>query len=259
MKAGRLPGLCFCGQCRLMTTLDSAEDKPYWSGAGFRLGLKRGLTVSPGIMVFGLVVGAAAERQGLSGIENIAMNLFVCSGIAQLVALEAWPSPITWSAVTALALIAAVLGARMVLMGVSLRPWFGELPAWQTYSALFLLNDSSWLIAMRYHAEGGRDAAVYLGAGVTIVGGWMIATCAGYVLGGLIVDPARYGLDMVMPVFFAAMLVPLWKGRRRATGWIVAGVVALAVQHFVPGWWFIIAGSLAGALAGAFFDETARP
>jgi hypothetical protein len=92
MKAGRLPGLCFCGQCRLMTTLDSAEDKPYWSGAGFRLGLKRGLTVSPGIMVFGLVVGAAAERQGLSGIENIAMNLFVCSGIAQLVALEAWPS-----------------------------------------------------------------------------------------------------------------------------------------------------------------------
>jgi predicted branched-subunit amino acid permease len=155
-------------------------------------------------------------------------------------------------------LIAAVLGARMVLMGVSLRPWFGQLPAWQSYPALFLLNDSSWLIAMRYHAEGGRDAAVYLGAGVTIVVGWMMATCAGYVLGGFVVDPARYGLDLVMPVFFAAMLVPLWTGRRRAYAWVVAGIVALAVQHIVAGWWFIIAGSLAGALAGAFLDEKAR-
>jgi predicted branched-subunit amino acid permease len=241
-----------------MSAVDSESGKPFWSWAGFRLGFRRGLTIAPGIMTFGLVVGAAAERQGLSSIENIAMNLFVCSGIAQLVALEAWPSPITWAAIAPLALLAGVLGARMVLMGVSLRPWFGQLPAWQSYPALFLLNDSTWLIAMRYHAEGGRDAAVYLGAGVTIVVGWMIATCAGYVLGGLVVDPARYGLDLVMPVFFAAMLVPLWTGRRRAYGWAIAGIVALVVQHLVPGWWFIIAGSLAGALAGAFLDEKAR-
>jgi predicted branched-subunit amino acid permease len=146
----------------------------------------------------------------------------------------------------------------MVLMGTSLRPWFGRLPAWQTYPALFFFNDTSWLIATRYHAEGGRDAGVYLGSTALIVVGWMLAVWLGYVLGGFVADPARYGLDMVMPVFFAAMLVPLWKGRRRASGWVVAAVVALLVQHFVPGWWFIIAGSLAGAFAGAFLDDKAR-
>jgi predicted branched-subunit amino acid permease len=35
-------------------------------------------------------------------------------------------------------------------------------------------------------------------------------------------------------------------------------VVALIVQHLVAGWWFIIAGSLAGALAGALLDEKPR-
>jgi predicted branched-subunit amino acid permease len=238
-----------------MSAADSVSEKPYWSWAGLWLGCKRGVPVSPGIMVFGLVVGAAAQRHGLTALENIAMNFFVCSGIAQLVALEAWPSPITWAAIAPLALIAAVLGARMVLMGVSLRPWFGKLPAWQTYPALFFLNDTSWLIATRYHAEGGRDAGVYLGSAIMIVVFWMIAICIGYALGGFVADPARYGLDMVMPVFFAAMLVPLWKGRRPAYAWAVAGVVALAVQSLVPGWWFIIAGSLAGALAGAFLEE----
>ena len=98
----------------------------------------------------------------------------------------------------------------------------------------------------------------YFGAAIMIMAGWLAAASAGYFLGGLVVDPNRYGLDLVMPVFFAAMLVPLWTGKRRAYGWIVAGVVAVAVQHLVAGWWFIIAGSLAGAFAGAGFDERKR-
>lgn len=237
-----------------MSAIDSTTDKPHWSWAGLKLGMRRGLTITPGVMVFGLVVGAAAERHGLSAFENIAMNLLVYSGIAQLVALEVWPPAITWGAVASFALLAGVLGARMVLMGVAIRPWFGRLPKWQAYPLLFYLTDASWLISMRYHAEGGRDPAVYLGATISITGGWMAAVIAGYELGGFVVDPQRFGLDLVMPVFFAAMLVPLWRGKRGAYGWIVAGAVAVAVQHLVAGWWFIIAGALAGSLAGAFLD-----
>src|SRR5579875_3009208 len=146
-----------------MTEIDSVRNKLHWSWAGLRLGMRRGLTVTPGVMVFGLVVGAAAERHGLSAFENIAMNLLVYSGIAQLVALEVWPNPITWGAVASFGLLATVLGARMVLMGVSIRPWFGKLPKWQSYPMLFYVTDASWLISMRYHAEGGRDPALYLG------------------------------------------------------------------------------------------------
>src|SRR5205085_2282742 len=40
--------------------------------------------------------------------------------------------------------------------------------------------------------------------------------------------------DLVMPVFFAAMLIPLWRGPRRGVAWLIAGAVALVVQHSWP-------------------------
>jgi branched chain amino acid efflux pump len=236
-----------------MTAPGSDSDRPGLSG--FRSGLQRGLPVTPGIMAFGLVVGAAAARQGLSFFQSMAMNFLVCSGIAQLVALEIWPHVLTWGAIVTIALLAAVIGARLFLMSVAMRPWFGQVPSWQAYAGLFFLTDASWLIAMRYRAEGGRDIAVYFGAAATIMTGWLAATGIGYFLGGFIVDPARYGFDLVMPAFFAAMLVPLWAGGRRAWGWVVGGIVAVAVERLVPGWWFIVAGSITGAVAGGFFDE----
>ena len=61
-----------------------------------------------------------------------------------------------------------------------------------------------------------------------------------------------------MPVFFAAMLVPLWRGPRRAIGWGVAGVVAVAAEHVAAGWWFIIAGAVSARWSAAFSTDVER-
>ena len=237
-----------------MAPIETPPDKFHWSG--FVPGMRLGLPVAPGIMAFGVVVGAAAARQGLTFVQSLAMNFLVCSGIAQLVALEIWPAVVTWGAVLTVAVLAAVVGARLFLMSVSMRPWLGQRPAWQAYSALFFLTDATWLIAMRYRAEGGSDVSVYFGAASAIMAAWLVATGAGYFVGSFITDPTKYGLDLVMPTFFAAMLVPLWTGpRRRAWGWAVAGIVAVAVERLVPGWWFIAAGSIVGAVVGGYLDE----
>ena len=82
----------------------------------------------------------------------------------------------------------------------------------------------------------------------------MAATTAGYLLGAVIANPRALGLDLVMPVFFAAMLLPLWTGKRRAIGWVAAAAVALIVDALGFGWWFIIAGALAGAVVEGFAD-----
>jgi predicted branched-subunit amino acid permease len=83
----------------------------------------------------------------------------------------------------------------------------------------------------------------------------MAATTAGYLLGALVPDPRAVALDLVMPIFFAAMLVPLWRGATRAIPWVVAGAVALAAYYLVGGWWYVIAGALAGSVVGGFVDE----
>jgi predicted branched-subunit amino acid permease len=58
-----------------------------------------------------------------------------------------------------------------------------------------------------------------------------------------------------MPVFFVAMLVPLWRGAKRAIAWTVAGAVALLVYYLVEGWWYVIIGSVAGVLVAGFVDD----
>jgi predicted branched-subunit amino acid permease len=239
-----------------MTADPLTENPSHWTATGFRHGLRLGLPVTPGVIAFGLIVGAIAERQGFSFVHHLALTVLVYSGIAQLVMLELWPKLLDLGTVATFSALTAVIGSRMFLMSASMRPWFGKLPAWQSYPGLFLLTDASWLIAMRYHGEGGRDPAAYYGAAIIIMLGWIVGTMIGYFLGGFVVEPKTYGLDLVLPVFFAAMLVPLWSGARRAIGWGVAGIVAVAAQQVLPGYWFIIIGAVSGALVGGFLDDT---
>jgi predicted branched-subunit amino acid permease len=144
---------------------------------------------------------------------------------------------------------------RFILMTAALRPWFGTLPAWRSYPALFTVTDPGWLIAMNYHARGGRDAAILVGGGLAFWALWVASTVPGYLLGALVSDQRTFGFDVIMPAFFVAMLVPLWRGARRAIPWVIAGAVALLVAALTPGWWFIMAGSVAGGIAGGFIDE----
>ncbi|MEX0591205.1 MAG: AzlC family ABC transporter permease, partial [Xanthobacteraceae bacterium] len=226
----------------------SDSPAPYWSLEGLALGARMVLALAPGMIAFGVAVGSTAAAKGLSFLESTLMNVFVYAGASQMVALEVWPERMTPAAILALALIAATVNARMLLLGAGLRPWLGPLSAWQTYPLLHLLTDPGWIVAMRYRGEGGSDAAVLLGGSLLILAVWMAATTAGYLLGALVTDPRAIALDLVMPIFFAAMLVPLWRGPARAIPWVVAGAVALLVNYLFGGWWYVVAGALAGSL-----------
>jgi 4-azaleucine resistance transporter AzlC len=226
-----------------------------WTLSGFELGMRLALPVMPGMIAFGLAVGATAARKGFSFVDNLVMNVFVYAGMSQLVAMEAWPERVTLGALAALAVLSVTVNARMLLMSAALYPWLGASPPSRIYPTLHVLADPSWLIAMRYRSQGGSDAGVLLGSSVLLAVAWVAATCVGHVGGTMIADPRRYGIDLVMPIFFAAMLIPLWRGGRPAIAWIVAGVVAVAVQQIAGGWWFIVAGAVAGSVVGGFLDD----
>ena len=228
-------------------------------GVSARHGLRRAghaatLPILPGIVVFGTAFGAAAVQKGLSLGQALGLSAFVFAGASQMVALEFWRE--SWSATTLLAIVTVtgVVNARMILMGAAIQPWLAAEPAPRLALNLFFLTDANWLIGIGYHGRGGRDVGVLFGAGLTLWCVWVLATVPGYLAGALVEEPRRLGLDLVMPIFFAAMLVSFWKGWRPARPWAVAGAVALVVHALLPGYAFIIAGALAGAAAGALAE-----
>lgn len=234
---------------------DPDRTSAQWTLKGLVRGARDALPIVPPTLVFAMALGTVAAQKGVTVFEIALMSGLVFGGAAQLASMEAWNPPLTPSIILTLAMITAVVNMRLLLMTASFRHWLGHLPAWQTYPALLLTTDASWLIAERYRAEGGTDASVILGSGLLLWVIWVPATAAGHVIGALITEPQRFGLDQVMPIFFVAMLVPLWRGMRKALPWAFAGAVALTVQALAPGYWYMIAGALAGSIAGGFIDE----
>lgn len=231
-------------------------DRPLWSRADLEYGVRLALPVLPGLTAFGLAVGAAATAKGVSLLNSILMNVLVFAGASQLVALEVWPQRFTLGAIAGLAVVVATVNARILLITASLQPSFRGLPAWQVYPLLHITTDPAWLITMSAQREGGSPVSIFLGASVTFLAVWMAASTAGYLFGALTGDPHRFGLDLVMPIFFAAMLVPLWQGARKAFPWFAAGAVAVAVQQLFGGWYFVVAGAVAGCVFAGVTDDS---
>ena len=73
----------------------------------------------------------------------------------------------------------------------------------------------------------------------------------GTLLGGLVADPERYGLDFAFPAVVLSLgAVQL----RRRSDWLVAvgaAVLAVAIALLLPGNWHIVIAGLAASVAGA--------
>jgi predicted branched-subunit amino acid permease len=225
-----------------------------FSLAGCLEGARYTLPLLPSMFVFASAFGTAAAQKGLGLGETLGISAFVFAGAAQMVAIEIWREVWTPGTLLTLMTVTAVINARLILMGASIQHWLADEPKARIALSAFLLTDANWLISTRYSSEGGRDVGVLIGSGLALWLIWVPGTLPGYLAGALVSDPKRIGLDLILPIFFSAMLVPLWKGWRPARPWAAAAVVALLVHAFVPGYAFIIAGALAGAAAGALLE-----
>jgi predicted branched-subunit amino acid permease len=228
--------------------------RPHFSTAGLRHGARAALPAFPGFIMFAVAFGTAAAQKGLSLGETLGLSALVYAGASQMVGLEIWQQVWTPSTILTIMTVTAVVNARMILLGATLQPWLKDEPLARTALNLFLLTEAGWLVGTRYHSEGGRDVGVLLGCGIILWLVWLVATLTGFFAGALVPEPRRFGLDLVMPIFFGVMLVPLWKGAKPALPWLVAGLVSLVVHALVPGYVFIIAGALAGVAAGILIE-----
>ncbi|MBB3772069.1 4-azaleucine resistance transporter AzlC [Angulomicrobium tetraedrale] len=216
--------------------------------AGVWRGARAMLPVLIPVFVFGAAFGIAARGAGLEGWAASLMSALVFAGASQFAALDLWHAPVPW---VPLLLATFAINARHLLLGASLRMLTHGLSAWKRYAAMIVLSDLNWAALIAAEARGERDLGYMVGGGLAMWVVWLVATVIGAEAGDVtLTDLQRYGLDLVLVVFFTTTLVGLYRKRIDDLPWLVAGLAALAAVWWLPTNWHVLVGGLAGGLAG---------
>jgi 4-azaleucine resistance transporter AzlC len=219
---------------------------------GVARGVRATLPVAVSVATYGVVFGVLARQVGVTLLEAMLMNVIVFAGAAQTAALDLWTYPLPVLSIVATVVL---INLRLIMLGASMRPWMHELPGRIVYPTLHILSDESWAIAMTRYRRGEKDAGLVLGCNLAIVLAWLPAVAVGHLLGTSIGSPAAIGLDFAFTAVFAAMLFGGYRGRFDLVPWGLSGMVAWLVWWLFPGTWYVIAGGLAGFMAGVVRGE----
>lgn len=216
----------------------------------FQEGARHMAPVGLFVVPFGIAYGAAAIETGLAPWVVMLKSALMFAGAAQIAALEIWHEPLP---IVTLILIALAVNARHILLGATLAPRLLHLPPWRLNASLYFLTDANW--AILNGPNGGRITnlpAYLVGSGLVLWITWVIGTWLGVEVGRELGDLKRYGLDLMMVIYFGAVVVGQWRGRIDLWPWITAATVGIAGSYVLPMGWHVIAGALAGGLVGVW-------
>lgn len=207
-------------------------------------GLRAMVPLWAGIVPFGAAYAVTARAAGLSLLDTQLMSLLVFAGGAQfsavgLVAAGAGP----WTLVATTFLI----NLRHVLYGMALAA-STPLRGWRRMIAAHLLTDEAFGV----HVALGRGRAPFLlGAGLSLFLVWNASTFLGALFAHRVPDPSAIGLDLIFPLAFLALLVPMVLGRTALVVAIVSGALAWSFAPLLGFGIAVLVAGLAGAGLGA--------
>ncbi len=208
--------------------------------------------VAVAVLPFGITFGVSAGEAGIDPGTSLLMSALVFAGAAQFAALDLWSSQIP---LISLVLTVFAVNARNIIMGASLFPWIGRLPGYRIAMITPVLSDANWAVSMDAYGNGERDVGILVGSGLLLWVAWVAGTGLGACFTGFVMAPERLGLDLLMPVFFITVLVGMGKQKGIFLPWVTAAMVSLATSSMVEGNWHIIAGALAGGIAGVLHGK----
>lgn len=229
---------------------ESDEETHRWTD--LRAGFVDMMPLWLGAMPFGAIYAVTALAAGLSAAQTLAMSLLVFAGAAQFTAaglFAAGVAPVTIVVTT------AIVNARHMLLAASLAPYVRRAPAFIKVLLAFQLTDESYALGMRRFLTGRGSVAYQFGANVSMYFIWQLSTLAGMFLGALIPDPAAYGLDLVFPLTFIGLLVPLLKDRVSGVVAALAGVLTLVGAIILPGSWYLLIAGIVASGIGAYLTR----
>lgn len=222
----------------------------------FDAGVRACVPAVPGVVSFGMVVGAGTVAAGVSPEMAIVATLALFAGTLQLAAfqLAAGGAPLAVIAVAGL-----VINLRFVITSLAISAHLRGLPAALRVIAAYVLTDNAFgtMIARFEHHPGepGR-AAYYFGASAVIWLSYEGGAIAGALVGAAI--PAHWQLEFTVTLTFLGLAVHSVRDRATAMAAIAAGVTAILAAG-LPFRLGLILAAAAGIFAGTVTEKWTRP
>jgi len=229
------------------------QDFATHDAAAWRDGFRTGLPTLFGIAAWGLVVGVAMIKSGLTVPQALGMTLLVFAGSAQLAALPliAANAPIWVIFVTAL-----VINLRFVIFSVLLAPHFAALPWHKRLGLGFVSGDISVaLYLQRYPDPTPAPGKVSFLKGLLYpnCAAWQIGSIIGIFLGNAV--PTEWGLGFAGTLAIVCILVPMVSGRPALCGVLVAAAVSVLAAG-LPYKLGLLAAVVVGMATAMIVEET---
>jgi 4-azaleucine resistance transporter AzlC len=187
--------------------------------------------------------GVLATAAGMSDIAAVVMSMVVFAGSAQFAAVSIVA---VGGSLGAAVIAAAMVNSRFLPMGAALAP---SLPGRAMFRAVQgqAVVDASWAMALR--EDGSFDRFFLFGATAVQYVTWSGGTALGVLVGGLLGDTDKLGLDAIFPAFFFALLIAEAQSRRARAVAVLGAAIAVALVPFAPPGVPVLVASVA-ALAG---------
>jgi len=218
-----------------------------------RAGFVAGLPTLLGIAAWGMVVGVAMVKSGLTLAQACGMTLLVFGGSSQLAALPliAAAAPILVIFATAL-----VVNLRFVIFSALLAPHFAHLPWPKRLLYGYISGDMSCaLFLQRFPSYAPAPGKFSYMQGLMIPNwcAWQTGSLVGIFLGSAV--PAAWGLGFAGTLAILCVMIPLVANRAALCGVVVAGGVAVWA-HALPYKLGLLLAVLLGMISAMAIEET---
>jgi len=221
--------------------------------AEFRRGFVSMIPLWPGVIAFSLAYAIAAGAAGFSSLEIVGMSALVFAGSAQVATVALYSSG---AAFLPILLTGLLLNLRHTLYGLSLNRWLPERTTPPKPLLAFFLTDESFGLALKELVAGRGGARYLFGVSIALWVAWVPGAILGVLVGGALPSPERLGLDLIFPLTFVALLVPMIRNRIDIVVAILAGALMLAVDGRVPDGASIVLVIALAAAAGTLLDRS---
>jgi predicted branched-subunit amino acid permease len=214
--------------------------------------VRDGVGLGLAVGVSGLAFGAAAVSSGLSAWQACALSLLAFTGASQFALAGVVAAGGSLLAGTAGAIL---LGSRNTLYGLRLSDVLRPRGPRRLLVSLGVIDETTAMTLAQPDPAAGRTA--FTATFATLYVTWNLATLAGAIGARRVGSPETFGLDVVGPAAFLALIYPRLRAGRTERAVALAGAaIALATTTVLPAGVPVILAAVA-ALAGALASPAA--